>query len=169
MPPEICCRRYICRRTYKMRINMAEYKSKHGIVSKNNMELYMAFSDLRNLVMMLPEDKKKDIKADFDRIEATVQGFTVAVKVTKRLPYTLVEISDDNAPFHFSATLNFMPAGNSGKTDFSIEAVAELNFMMKMMLGNKIQEALDKVVDSLVDISEGRMPEGVDLSSLNNR
>ena len=38
--------------------------------------------------------------------------------------------------------------------------------MMKMLLGSKIQGALDKVVDSLVDLSEGRMPEGVDLSNL---
>ena len=31
--------------------------------------------------------------------------------------------------------------------------------MMKTMLGGKIQQALDKAVDSLVDISEGRMPQ----------
>ena len=36
--------------------------------------------------------------------------------------------------------------------------------MMKMMLGSKLQQALDKVVDSLVDVSEGRMPEGFDPS-----
>ena len=36
--------------------------------------------------------------------------------------------------------------------------------MLKMLLGNKIQGALDKIVDALVDISEGRMPEGIDPS-----
>ena len=34
--------------------------------------------------------------------------------------------------------------------------------MMKMMLSSKIREALDRVVDGLVSVSEGRMPEGVD-------
>ena len=34
--------------------------------------------------------------------------------------------------------------------------------MMKMMLGSKIQEGLDKIVDGLVAVSEGRIPEGVD-------
>ena len=34
--------------------------------------------------------------------------------------------------------------------------------MMKALLGSKIQEALDKVVDSLVAVSEGRKPEGMD-------
>ena len=32
--------------------------------------------------------------------------------------------------------------------------------MMKMLIGSKLQEALDKVVTSLADASEGKMPEG---------
>ena len=41
---------------------------------------------------------------------------------------------------------------------------AELNFMMKTLLGGKLKDALDKVVDGLVAMSEGRMPEGIDPS-----
>ena len=41
---------------------------------------------------------------------------------------------------------------------------AELNFMMKTLLGSKLQEALDKVVDGLVAVSVRRMPEGIDPS-----
>ena len=33
--------------------------------------------------------------------------------------------------------------------------------MMKMLLGSKLQDALNKVVDGLQAVSEGRMPEGV--------
>ena len=36
--------------------------------------------------------------------------------------------------------------------------------MMKTLLGGKIKDALDKIVDSLVAMSEGRMPEGFDPS-----
>ena len=39
---------------------------------------------------------------------------------------------------------------------------AELNFMMKTLLGSKIQTALDKIADSLADASNGKMPEGFD-------
>ena len=56
-------------------------------------------------------------------------------------------------------------ASDPYKPDFQITLDADLNLMMKMLLGSKIQGALDKVVDSLVDLSEGRMPEGVDLSN----
>ena len=45
-----------------------------------------------------------------------------------------------------------------GRTDFWIELDANLNFMMKTMLGSKLQQGIDKMVDGLVDASEGRMP-----------
>ena len=46
-----------------------------------------------------------------------------------------------------------------GRTDFWIELDANLNFMMKTMLGSKVQDAIDKMVDGLVAASEGRMPD----------
>ncbi len=118
---------------------------------------------MRNFLSMLPEDKKQGVTADFDTIEATVQGFHVGVKVKSRVPYSLIEVEDHDAPFHFNVALHFDPTDHPGKTDFHLDVQAELNLMLKMVLGNKIQGALDKVVDSLVDISEGRMPEGIQL------
>lgn len=36
---------------------------------------------------------------------------------------------------------------------------ANLNLMMRSLLGSKIQQGLDKMVDGLVAASEGRMPD----------
>ena len=83
-----------------------------------------------------------------------------------RTPYSKIEYADDGAPFHFSLKLHFAPAQDPYKTDFHIEMNADLNFMMKTILGSKLQQGLDKVVDALVDMSEGRMPEGFDPSSM---
>ena len=60
--------------------------------------------------------------------------------------------------------MHFDAASDPYKTDFQIVLEAELNFMMKALLGGKIKDALDKVVDALVALSEGRMPEGIDPS-----
>ena len=141
-----------------------EFKSKRAVVSKAPYELYMGFTDMRNFVQMLPEDKKADVTADYDSIHAVVQGFSIGVKVLDRTPYSKIEFVDDGAPFHFFLTLHFDAASDPYKTDFQIVVDAELNFMMKTLLGGKIKDALDKVVDSLVAMSEGRMPEGVDPS-----
>ena len=56
-------------------MNMStEIKSKHGIVSKQPFELYMAFVDMRNFLQFLPEDKREGVTADYDTISATVQA-----------------------------------------------------------------------------------------------
>ena len=145
---------------------MVSYNSKKAVVSKAPYELYMAFVDMRNLVQFLPEDRKADVTADYDTIHAVVQGFSIGVKVTDRIPYSKIVFEDNGAPFQFRLTMHFDPAGDPYKTDFQIDLDADLNFMMKTLLGSKIQGALDKVVDSLVDLSEGRMPEGFDASKI---
>ena len=141
-----------------------EINSKRAVVSKAPYELYMLFVDMRNFVQMLPEDKKEGIEADFDSLHATVQGFSIGVKVLDRVPYSKVVYEDDGAPFKFNLTLHFDPASDPYKTDFQICLDADLNFMMKTLLGSKLKEGLDKIVDGLVAMSEGRMPEGVDPS-----
>ena len=140
---------------------MVNYKSKKAVVSKAPYELYMAFVDMRNFIQFLPEEKKADVTADYDSIHASVQGFNIGVRVTDRVPYSRIAFADDGAPFKFALQMHFNPAADPYKTDFQIELDADLNFMMKTLLGSKIQGALDKVV-----VSEGRVPEGVDLSKL---
>lgn len=139
---------------------MAHYDSKHGIVSKSPEELYMSFVDLRNFTGMLPAQFKDKVTADYDNLSATIQGFRIAVKISGRVPYSLINIASTESPVSFGASFHFDRTDN-GKTDFSIGLDADLNLMMKAMLGKKIKEALDKVVDSLVAVSEGRMPEGM--------
>jgi len=137
----------------------AHYSSKHGQVAKCRQELYMAFCDMRNFFRMAPQKLQAEIQADYDYIRATVQGFTIAVRIDERQPYSLIRISSAESPVEFVASLHFNESSIPGRTDFWIDADANLNFMMKTMFGSKIQQGLDKAVDTLVDISEGRMPE----------
>lgn len=141
-----------------------EIKSKRAVVSKAPYELYMGFTDMRNFIQLLPEDKKEGVVADYDSLKATVQGFTIGVKIIDRTPYSKIEFADDGAPFSFRLTMHFDPSTDPYKTDFQIVLDADLNFMMKTLLGSKLQDALDKIVDGLVAVSEGRMPEGIDPS-----
>ena len=141
-----------------------EIKSKKGVVSKAPHELYMAFTDMRNFMQFLPEDKKEGVTADYDSIHATVQGFNIGVKVADRVPYSKLEFQDDGAPFQFKLKMHFDPASDPYKTEFQIILDAELNMMMKMLLGSKLQKAMDQMVDGLVAMSEGRIPEGIDPS-----
>lgn len=138
--------------------------SKRAVVSKAPYELYMAFVDMRNFVRFLPEDRKAGVEADYDSIHALVQGFNIGVKVVDRTPYSKIEFADDGAPFSFRMSVHFDASSDPYRTDVHIVLDADLNFMMKTLLGSKLNEALDKVVDGLAAMSEGRMPEGIDPS-----
>ena len=127
----------------------AQYSSKHGVVGRVPAELFMAFTDLRNFKQMVPQDQKIDIEADYDTLKATVQGMSMGVRVSRRLPYSLIELQDNGAPFHFTMTMHFDDMGGC-RTDFSIEVEAEISGMIKMMVGGKVKEALDKIVDGIV-------------------
>ncbi|HOE94647.1 MAG TPA: hypothetical protein PLU97_04515 [Candidatus Cryptobacteroides sp.] len=141
---------------------MTEYKSKHGLVNRPQAELYMAFTDLRNFLRFLPEDKQKDVTASFDTLNANVNGISIGVKVTRREPYSYIELQSHDSPLKFTLMLHFdISSENPAKTDFYIIVNAELDFMTKMLIGGKIKDGLNKIVDGLVDVSEGRMPEGV--------
>lgn len=120
----------------------------------------MAFTDMRTFAQMVPQDKvKAEITADYDCLTATVQGFRIGVRVDERQPYRLIRIGSSESPVEFVAVLHFEPSQMPGRTDFWIDLDANLNFMMKTMLGSKLQQAIDKMVDGLVDASEGRMPQ----------
>ena len=105
---------------------MATYKSKQTLVSKAPYELYMAVTDLRNIINMLPQDKREGVTADSDSIHATVQGFSIGVRVTERSPYNLLKLKDDGAPFSFSIELHFDQAAYASQTLFHIVVEADL-------------------------------------------
>lgn len=138
--------------------------SKTAVVSKAPYELYMVFTDMSNFVRFLPEDKKADVTADFDSLHATVQGFNIGVRITDRVPYSRIDFADDGAPFKFALSMHFDASSDPYKTDYHISLDADLNFMMKTLLGSKLKDALDKIVDAIAAMSEGRVPEGIDPS-----
>ena len=107
---------------------------------------------------MASDKIKSEIKADYDSLSIEVQGFRIGVRIDERQPYCLIRVISTESPVEFVAVLHFDNPDVPGKTDFSIVMDANLNFMMKSILGSKIQQGLDKAADTLVDISEGRMP-----------
>ena len=138
----------------------AHYTSKTGDVARRPEELYMAFTDLRNFARMVPRDKvAAEITADFDQLSMEIQGFRFGVRVDERQPYSLIRLGSSDSPVEFVGVLHFEASDTPGRTRFWIDLDANLNFMMKTMLGGRIQEAVDKLVDGLVDASEGRMPQ----------
>ena len=131
----------------------AQYSSKHGLVKCPSEMLYMNFTDLRNFKNMIPQNVEDiSVEAEFDQIKFSAKGMSFGLRVEERCPYAKIARVAWGCPFNFAIQFHF-DKKDSLFTEFYIEVQAELNGIMKMMLGGKITEALNKVVDELVEHS----------------
>lgn len=113
--------------------------------------IYAIFSDLRNFATNLPAEvkDKAELSAESDWLLAKVQGFEMGIKVAERSPFNFVRFEQYGSTpisFNFWVRLDIIDEHN---TAFHLELDAELGTMMKMMVGGKLKEMIDKLTDEL--------------------
>lgn len=124
-------------------------RGKDIVLKQPPVNIFSAFSDLRNFSRALPPDMKDKVQVDKDSISGEAGGIRMGVRVDERVPFSLVSLKDDGqSPFPFRISFHMEPMGLDS-TLFHIELSAELNMMMKMMLGSKLQELVDKLSEQL--------------------
>ena len=129
------------------------------VVNKPSYELYSAFSDLRNITAGIPEEYRDKVTAESDSLTFKVQGFELGIKVNQRTPFSRIDFCHNGAaPFPFLFTM-FMEPADDHTTYFHLELRAELNMMLKMMLGKKLQEVVDKMTEAIAQAASGQMPQ----------
>ncbi len=134
------------------------------LIRRPPVSLYGNFSDLSVFAASVPEEYRDKVSADKDRIAINYNGLAFGLAVEDRRPFSLVSIKDDGqSPFPFRISFHFEAVGLDS-TLFHIELEAELNMMMKMVLGNKLQEMVDRLTEQLEEAaSSGRMPDMSDV------
>ena len=119
------------------------------LLKRPPMVLFGLFSDLSALVQNVPEEYGGKITADRDSVHIEYKGISLGFVVARREPFSLVVLQDDDKSFlTFSVEFHMDPVGLDS-TLFHIELNTELNFMMKMMVGNKLQEMVDNITDQV--------------------
>lgn len=120
-------------------------------VSRPASELFAVFSDLTNFTRGLPQEQlvKADVVATSESIRGKLQGMEIGIKIGERIPFTLVKYeSFGPSPVPFRIFVRIEDSG-ALQSLFSLELEAELSGMFKMMLGGKLQEAVDQLTDRL--------------------
>ena len=119
------------------------------LLKRPPMVLFGLFGDLSLLVQNVPEEYGGKITADRDSVHIEYKGVSLGFVGARREPFSLVELKDDGKSFlTFSVTFHMDPVGLDS-TLFHIELSTELNFMMKMMIGSKLQEMVDSITDQV--------------------
>ena len=98
------------------------------------------------------QDKVEEWQADEDSCSFKVKGFTVRLRIVERVENKHIKITSDDTtgavPIDFSFWIQLHEVSDMD-TRIRLVLHAELNMMMRMMIGSKIQGGLDKAVEGL--------------------
>ena len=111
--------------------------------------IFAAFSDLSNFTKNLPEEHRDKVRADANTLVVQAQGFELGIQVAERTPCSVVRFEPFGAQTLFPFTIWIYIGEEGSGATMQIELHAELNMMMKMMLGAKLQEGIDKITDQI--------------------
>ena len=132
---------------------MSKYTSKVGKINKSDQLIYSFLTDFNNLKSVVPEDKVKNFEATEDTCKFNIEGVGQAgLKIIEKEPNKLIKItSDGKSPFSFFFWIQLKPMEEEENTTaVRLTIDANLNPMMKMMVGKHLQKGIDSIVDQIV-------------------
>ena len=131
-------------------MGLEKYESKQQQIFKPAARRFPFISRFDMLTPAL-QDKVEEWSATEDTCSFKVKGFTVALRIVERVENKHIKISGDEGagvPVDFSFWIQLHEVSESD-TRIRMVLHAELNMMMRMMIGSKIQGGLDKAVEGL--------------------
>lgn len=127
---------------------MEKYESKQQQIRRSAEQIYMALSSFNNFTPML-QDKVEDWQADDDVCSFKVKGIAARLRMVEREPNKTIKIQgDDGTPMDFTFWLQLKEVAPYD-TRMRIVVHAELNMMMRMMIGKKLQGAVDQMAEAI--------------------
>ena len=128
---------------------MQEYISKQQQIFRSAAQIFPLIS---NFTLLTPAvaDKVEEWQATEERCSFKVKGFTVALRIDEKVENKHVKITGDGGtvPMDFSFWIQLHEVSEND-TRMRLVLHADLNMMMRMMIGGKLQEGLDKAVEGL--------------------
>ena len=130
---------------------MQEYISKQQQILRPAEQIYTVISRFDNLTPALA-DKVEEWQATEDTCSFKAKGFTVKLRMEEREEPKYIKIvgDDGGVPMDFAFWIQLHKVSD---TDTRLRLVLhiDLNRMMKMMIGNKLQGALDQIAEGLAN------------------
>lgn len=130
---------------------MALYQSKIITVNKPFEEVYGKVSDLRNLEQFrdrIPKEYTVNFECDTDYVQFRVAPVgDLLLRIVER-GADKIRLNVEKLPFKAEISMNI---GNVSPSETNIQLVldADIPFFVKHIVGNKLEEGMDKIADIL--------------------
>ncbi|OUN59835.1 SRPBCC domain-containing protein [Alistipes sp. An66] len=130
---------------------MQEYISKQHQILRPAEQIYAVISRFDNLTPALA-DRVEEWQATEDRCSFKAKGFTVKLRMEEREAPKHVKIVGDEGgvPVDFAFWIQLHKVSDTD-TRMRLVLHIELNMMMKMMLGSKLQGAIDQIAEGIAN------------------
>ncbi len=126
-----------------------KYTSKKVDIQRADHTIYGALSSFSNFTPILGQ-RVEGWEATEEHCSFKAQGIQIGLKMADRLPSHTIRVVGDECglPFPFAFALQ-LEAQAPQETRLHIVLDVELNMMMKMMLGGKLQHAVDTLAEQI--------------------
>lgn len=130
---------------------MALYQSKTITVNKPFEEVYGKVSDLKNLEQFrdrIPKEYTVNFECDTDYVQFRVAPVGDLLLRTVERGADKIRLNVEKLPFKAEISMNI---GNVSPSETNIQLVldADIPFFVKHIVGNKLEEGMDKIADIL--------------------
>ncbi len=134
---------------------MKEYVSKQHQILRPADQIYQIISRFDNLTPALA-DKVEEWQADEQSCSFKAKGFNIRLRMEERVPSKHVKIvGDGGVPMDFAFWIQLHSVSECD-TRMRLVLHVELNMMMKMMIGSKLQGALDQIAEGMAKAMNGQ-------------
>jgi len=115
-----------------------------------NLSAYLNSGIIEKITEKVPQIKITDFYSDTDSCKFNITGFGVAeIRIVNREPFKTIKVeSSGSLPISFTFWIQLLPV-DAYKTKMRLTLHAEMSMMIKMMAGNKLEEGINQLADTL--------------------
>lgn len=138
-----------------------KYESKITSSAAPAHDIYRVMSNLTNIDKvkdLIPKDKVKEIYAEEDNVRFKIDGLgpMIGIRILDKEEDKTIKFGLENIPMEGNFWVQMKEVA-PGDTRLKLTIKADLPMMIKMMLGNKLQDGLDQAAEMLAQMPFQRM------------
>ena len=115
-----------------------------------NLSAYLNSGLIERITQQVPQIKITDFESDRDSCKFNITGLGIAeIKIVNREPFKTIKVeSSGGLPLSFTFWIQLLPV-DEYQTKMRLTLHADMSMMIKMMAGNKLQEGINQLADTL--------------------
>ena len=116
----------------------------------NNLSGYLNSGLIEKVTEKIPQIKISEFSSNQDSCKFNITGLGLAeIRIVNREPFKTIKVeSSGGLPLSFTFWIQLMPVDRF-QTKMRLTLHAEMSMMIKMMAGEKLEEGIDKLADTL--------------------